>query len=72
MNYEYKIAYLAKDGGTFHGLPYIYSEIFLDIDDARKVQKELKEAGFKGVEIFKVPCVPDEITWSYVEDNKVE
>lgn len=72
MNCVYKIVYLAKDGGTFHGLPYLYDESFLDIDNARKVQKELKKAGFKGVDIFKVPDVPDEITWGYVEDNKVE
>lgn len=72
MNYVYKIAYLAKDGGTFHGLPYLYDETFSDIDNARKAQKKLKETGFKGVEIFKVPDVPDEITWGYVEANKVE
>ena len=72
MNYVYRIAYLAKDGGTFHGLPYLFKDAFSDIEDARKIKNWLNETGFKGVEIFKVPYIPDEITWGYVEDNKIE
>ncbi len=72
MNYIYRVAYLAKDGGTFHGLPYLFNDAFSDIEDARKIKDWLNEIGFKGVEIFKVPYIPDEITWGYVEDNKVE
>ena len=72
MNYIYRVAYLDKDGGTFHGLPYLFNDAFSDIEDARKIKDWLNEIGFKGVEIFKVPYIPDEITWGYVEDNKVE
>lgn len=49
MNYVYRIAYLAKDGGTFHGLPYLFNDAFSDIEDARKIKNWLNETGFKGV-----------------------
>ena len=74
MEFIYKVAYLDKDGSSFHGLPYLSDEVFSDIEDAQKLKNKLKEWGFKGVEIFKIPYVPvpDEITWGYVENNKVE
>ena len=51
---------------------YLFNDAFSDIEDARKIKNWLNETGFKGVEIFKVPYIPDEITWGYVEDNKIE
>lgn len=72
MRFVYRIAYFAEDVSRFHGLPYLYCDSFSNIDSARIVKKELKELGFKGVEIFKYPHIPDKLTWSYVEENKVE
>lgn len=72
MDFIYKVAYLDRDGSSFHGLPYLSDEVFSNTEDAQKLKKELNELGFKGVEIFKVPYIPSEITWGYVENNKVE
>ena len=62
-----------KENKECNGLhAHIEMYAFSDIEDARKIKDWLNEIGFKGVEIFKVPYIPDEITWGYVEDNKVE
>lgn len=71
MYYAYKVAYLDKDCSSFHGLPYIVEDTYESIDDAKKMKKELETFRYKCVTIFRVPCVPDEITWGYVEENKV-
>ena len=69
----YFIAYKDKNGNDFHGLPWIIPEGgFDDINIAKGVKNDFINRQFKEVILFKCNCIPEEIEWNFVKDNKID